>query len=262
MQQLILGGICGDIIGSIYEFKEMKNEDFPLFLDYNFFTDDSAMTVATMDCLLEGEQDYYYYYKKYFRLYPDKGYGGWFRSWARARLSEPYNSFGNGSAMRVGPVGWAFDTLEETLNEAQKSAGVTHNHPEGIKGAQAIASAVFLGRQGHTKQQIKQYIESTFGYNLDRTCAEIRPSYRFDETCQGSVPEAIIAFIESTSYESAVRLAVSLGGDSDTLACMTGSIAEAFYGNIPAEITNQVLQLLPEQMMDVIEKFSNKYCTK
>ena len=162
--------------------------------------------------------------------------------------------------MRVSPVGWRYDTMEETLWEAEKSAKVTHNHLEGLKGALAVAAVIFMARKKLSKQQIRKYVETTFGYDLNRTCDEIRPVYAFHETCQESVPEAIIAFLESTDYESAVRLAVSLGGDSDTIACMTGSIAEAFYGEIPAEIVDRVMRLLPQQMLEVIQRFSEKYC--
>ena len=173
----------------------------------------------------------------------------------------PYNSFGNGSAMRVSPIGWMYDSLEETLAEAQRSAEVTHNHPEGIKGAQAIAACVFLARTGKKKEEIKEYVSSTFGYDLGRTIEEIRPSYHIsaNATCQGSVPEAIISFLDSTNYENAIRLAISIGGDSDTIACMAGGIAEAYYREIPDEIVNTVLDLLPQQMQEVIEEFSARY---
>lgn len=256
---LLTGSICGDVIGSAYEFHNTRDYDFLLIGDNSTFTDDTVLTVATMDCLLKGEQDYCYYYKEYPRLYPNRGYGGLFRKWVRAQESGPYNSFGNGSAMRISPVGWAFETLEETLAEAQRSAEVTHNHPEGIKGAQAIAAAIFLARTGHTKAQIREYIETTFSYDLHRTCDEIRPAYCFNATCQGSVPEALTAFLESHDFESAIRLAVSIGGDSDTIACMAGGIAQAFYRNIPPEISERVWQKLPEQMQEVIRKFSERY---
>ena len=174
---------------------------------------------------------------------------------------QPYNSFGNGSAMRVSPIGWMYDSLEETLAEAQRSAEVTHNHPEGIKGAQAIAACVFLARTGKKKEEIKEYVSSTFGYDLGRTIEEIRPSYHIsaNATCQDSVPEAIISFLDSTDYENAIRLAISIGGDSDTIACMTGGIAEAYYREIPDEIVSTVLDLLPQQMQEVIEEFSARY---
>ena len=188
------------------------------------------------------------------REYPHAGYGGMFRRWLRAEHPQPYGSFGNGSAMRVAAAGWLFDTLERTLEMAKVTAEVTHNHPEGIKGAQATAAAIFLARTGHSKPEIKQYVEQTFGYDLSRTCDEIRPGYRHVETCQETVPEAIIAFLESVSFEDALRNAVSLGGDSDTLACITGGIAEAFYG-MPPELQQETLKRLPEDLREACELF-------
>ena len=188
------------------------------------------------------------------REYPHAGYGGMFRRWLRAEHPQPYGSFGNGSAMRVAAAGWLFDTLERTLEMAKVTAEVTHNHPEGIKGAQATAAAIFLARTGHSKPEIRQYVEQTFGYDLSRTCDEIRPGYRHVETCQQTVPEAIIAFLESTGFEDALRNAVSLGGDSDTLACITGGIAEAFYG-MPPELQQETLKRLPEDLREACELF-------
>ncbi|GHT49908.1 hypothetical protein AGMMS49982_04240 [Bacteroidia bacterium] len=255
----ILGAITGDIIGSVYERTNTKRTDFPLFSDACRFTDDTVLSVATMECLLSDKRDYTYVYQKYARNYPKSGFGGMFRrQWMNEDNPKPYNSFGNGSGMRVSPVGWFCATLEDTLGEAKRSAEVTHNHPEGIKGAQAIAAAVFLARTGKSKEEIKQYIATTFEYNLNRTCDEIRPNYRFDSSCQGSVPEAIIAFLESTDFETAIRYAVSLGGDSDTIAAMTGSIAEAFYGEVPEEIAEEVLKKLPEEFVAVIAKFAEQ----
>ena len=186
---------------------------------------------------------------------PIGGYGGSFYRWLfSGRERVPYNSWGNGSAMRVSAVGWAFETLEETLRVAEISASITHNHPEGIKGAQAVAAAIFLGRTGKTKAEIKEYVETHFGYDLSRTCEEIRPGYTFQESCQGTVPEAIIAFLDSTDFESAVRLAVSLGGDSDTLACITSGIAEAFYGHIPEEIVKAIWPCLPDNFQEILQE--------
>ena len=187
-----------------------------------------------------------------------------FSNWIKSANPEPYDSYGNGSAMRVSPVGWASDNLNDVLSEAKKSAEVTHNHTEGIKGAQATAAAVFLARTGSSKTEIKRYVEDTFGYNLDRTIDEIRPVFLFDESCQGTVPESVIAFLESTflestDFENAIRLAISIGGDSDTVACITGGIAEAFYKEVPDEIIQNCLTLLPEEVIDVIERFSKKY---
>ena len=254
----ILGAIIGDIIGSVYEWNNVKTTDFPLFKSTTDFTDDSVLTFATMDSLLNG-LDYTQAYQSYSRKFPHRGYGGRFSSWIHEINPMPYNSWGNGSAMRVSPVGWAFETLEEVLIEAQRSAEVTHNHPEGIKGAQATAAAIFLARTGKSKAEIKQYIEQTFAYNLDCTIDEIRPTFRFDESCQGTVPESIIAFLESTDFESAIRFAISLGGDSDTIACITGGIAEAFYQEIPEEIITNTLKVIPKEIIQLIEEFSARF---
>lgn len=252
------GAIAGDIIGSVYEFDNIKTTDFPLFTNESDYTDDTIMTVAVADWLLNGE-DLAKVMQRYGREYPypTGGYGGRFSGWLREKDPLPYNSWGNGSAMRVSAVGWMFDSLEKTLEVAKETAVVTHNHPEGIKGAQATAAAIYLARTGKSKQDIKQYIETTFSYDLGRTCDEIRPFYRFNESCQGTVPEAIIAFLDSSDFENAIRLAVSLGGDSDTLACITGGIAEAFYG-IPEDIEKQVSDKLPGTFQKVIKEFKNK----
>ena len=257
-EKLLLGAIAGDVIGSVYEFRPCKDTDFKLFWDFSKYTDDTVMTVANADWLQTGDsllgimQDYG-------NRYPTAGYGGMFRIWLRSDNPQPYNSFGNGSAMRVSPVGWAFDTLEETLEVAKQSAEVTHNHPEGIKGAQATAACIWMARMGKSKQEIKEYVEREFGYDLSRTCNEIRPAYRFDVTCQGSVPESIIAFLESTDYESAIRLAISLGGDADTMGAITGGIAEAFYGGVPEHIRKEVLKRLPEEFVEAMKRFYQKF---
>jgi ADP-ribosylglycohydrolase len=257
-QHLILGAIAGDIIGSPYEFNNVKTTRFDLFTKDTYFTDDSVLTIATMEALLK-KLDYTETYQKYGRMYPYRGYGGHFEDWIYEEKPEPYNSWGNGSAMRASPIGWYCGTIEAVLEEAKKSAGVSHNHPEGIKGAQAVAASVFLARRGKTKKEIKEFITETFGYNLDRTLDEIRPEYKFDVSCQGSVPEAILAFLESDDFESAVRLAVSIGGDSDTIACVAGAIAEAFYGEIPAGIVDAVSVILgPDLLRGVIMPFSRK----
>lgn len=252
------GAIAGDIIGSVYEFDNIKTTDFPLFTNESDYTDDTIMTVAVADWLLNGG-DLAKVMQRYGREYPypTGGYGGRFSGWLREKDPLPYNSWGNGSAMRVSAVGWMFDSLEKTLEVAKETAIVTHNHPEGIKGAQATAAAIYLARTGKSKQDIKLYIETTFSYDLGRTCDEIRPFYRFNESCQGTVPEAIIAFLDSSDFENAIRLAVSLGGDSDTLACITGGIAEAFYG-IPEDIERQVYDKLPGTFQKVIKEFKNK----
>ena len=248
------GAIAGDIIGSVYEFDNIKTTDFPLFTNESDYTDDTIMTVAVADWLLNGG-DLAKVMQRYGREYPypTGGYGGRFSGWLREKDPLPYNSWGNGSAMRVSAVGWMFDSLEKTLEVAKETAVVTHNHPEGIKGAQAIAAAIYLARTGKSKQDIKQYIETTFSYDLGRTCDEIRPFYRFNESCQGTVPEAIIAFLDSSDFENAIRLAVSLGGDSDTLACITGGIAEAFYG-IPEDIKLEVKKRIPEKFNEIISQ--------
>jgi ADP-ribosylglycohydrolase len=257
-EDCILGAFAGDIIGSAYEFDNVKSVDFKLFPKGTYFTDDSVLTAATMDVLLS-EYDYTETYQEYGQLYPHRGYGGNFNDWIYSSDPKPYKSWGNGSAMRASPIGWYCDSIDAVLAEAKKSAEVTHNHPEGIKGAQAAAVAVYLARTGKTKNEIKQFIVDKFGYNLDRTLDKIRPSYGFDVSCQGSVPEAIIAFLESADFENAVRLAVSIGGDSDTIACITGGIAEAFYKTIPENITDMVSIILgPDLMVDIVMPFSEK----
>ena len=246
-----------------YEFdrNNYKHKDFPLLSENSHFTDDTVMTLAVALGLIAGQGDaqktfagVQHEMRHWGRRYPHAGYGGMFRRWLRAEHPQPYGSFGNGSAMRVAAAGWLFDTLDKTLEMAKVTAEVTHNHPEGIKGAQATAAAIFLARTGHSKPEIKRYVEQTFGYDLSRTCDEIRPGYRHVETCQQTVPEAIIAFLESTGFEDALRNAVSLGGDSDTLACITGGIAEAFYG-MPPELREETLKRLPEEMQAAYELF-------
>jgi ADP-ribosylglycohydrolase/O-acetyl-ADP-ribose deacetylase (regulator of RNase III) len=246
-----------------YEFdrNNYKHKDFPLLSENSHFTDDTVMTLAVALGLIAGQGDaqktfagVQHEMRHWGRRYPHAGYGGMFRQWLRAEHPQPYGSFGNGSAMRVAAAGWLFDTLDKTLEMAKVTAEVTHNHPEGIKGAQATAAAIFLARTGHSKPEIKRYVEQTFGYDLSRTCDEIRPGYRHVETCQQTVPEAIIAFLESTGFEDALRNAVSLGGDSDTLACITGGIAEAFYG-MPPELREETLKRLPEEMQAAYELF-------
>jgi len=254
----MLGAIAGDVIGSIYERHRIKTEDFPLFQPRCHFTDDSVLTVAIAWAILEGV-DYGVALKTFGRRYPHAGYGKAFKQWLLESESKPYNSWGNGSAMRVSPIGFAFDDVDTVLLEAQRSAEVSHNHPEGIKGAQATALAIFLARQGKGKEAIRQEIRERFGYDLDRTVAEIRPAYHFDVSCQGTVPEAIIAFLDSKDYEDAIRKAISLGGDSDTLACITGGIAQAFYGSVPAQIVEYVRARLPEDLLLVVDAFNQKY---
>jgi ADP-ribosyl-[dinitrogen reductase] hydrolase len=254
----MLGAIAGDIIGSVYEFDNIKTENFPLFGPRSKFTDDTVLTVAVADCLLN-KKEYAVTFKEYGRRYPTAGYGISFRHWLDSASLEPYYSYGNGSAMRVSPVGFAAATLEEALQEAECSAAVTHNHPEGIKGAQAVAAAIFLASHGSSKKEIRDFITDSFSYNLNRTLVRIRPDYEFDDTCQGTVPEAIIAFLESSDFVSAIRKAISLGGDSDTLACITGGIAQAFYGKMPTQIVKEVRKRLPPDLLSIVEKFSVRF---
>ena len=250
----MLGSIAGDIIGSVYEWDRIKTTDFPLFQEKSDYTDDSVLTIATAHSILNNVP-YAQSYKDFTRRYPGRGYGGRFQDWIMSDTLEPYNSWGNGSAMRVSPVGFAYETIEEILEQAKQSAEVTHNHPEGIKGAQATALAIFLARKVEDKETIRKEISKLFNYDLNRTVDEIRPGYKFDVSCQGTVPEAIIAFLESDDYEHSIRLAVSLGGDSDTLACITGGIAEAYYKVVPEHIIDNTTKFIPEEFSDIIQKF-------
>ena len=260
----MLGAIIGDIVGSPYEFDEnnIKTTNFPLFTDKSVFTDDTVMTVAVARALMDtyGSDDatienaLTMQMRALGRNYPGRGYGGMFQAWLIVDTAEAYNSFGNGSAMRVAAAGWLYRTLEETLHAAELSARVTHNHPEGIKGAEATASAIFLARSGSSKDAIKAYIIREFGYDLSRTCDEIRPAYHHVESCQQTVPEAITAFLEGEDFEDVIRTAVSLGGDCDTLTCIAGSIAEAFYG-VPAALIDECRMRLPKDMLEVIDRF-------
>jgi ADP-ribosylglycohydrolase len=250
----MLGAIAGDVIGSVHEGAGTKTKDFPLFVPDSRFTDDTVLTVAVADCLLRG-RDYADAFHDYFHAYPLAGYGGTFLRWAGYRQREPYNSWGNGSAMRVSPVAYTAASLDDMLAEARRSAVVTHDHEHGIRGAQAVAAAVFLARTGASKEQIRQYTEEQFGYSLGETLADIRPTYQFDVSCQGSVPQAIIAFLESSDFEDAVRNAISLGGDADTQACIAGAIAEPFYGGVPPPIAEATLAVLDDRLRAVVVAF-------
>jgi len=254
----MLGAIAGDIIGSVHEYSGIKTKDFPLFFDGSEFTDDSVLTIAVADAILKG-CPYIDSIRKIGKLYPDCGYGGSFYNWLFSDNLMPYNSWGNGAAMRVSAVGFAFDSIEEVMEEAKKTAEITHNHPEGIKGAQATAVAVFLARKKENKETIKKKVVELFGYDMDRKIEDIRPVYRYDISCQGTVPEAIIAFLESPSFEDAIRNAVSLGGDADTLACITGGIAHAYYGSIPKKIADRATKLLDNRLKGILLRFSDKY---
>ncbi len=255
----MIGAIAGDIIGSVYEHYPIKTKDFAMFVPGCRFTDDSVLTVAVADAILSG-RSYLASIKEIGRRYPGAGYGSSFMEWLHNDDPRPYNSWGNGSAMRVSPVGFAFNTEEEVLDQAEKTAEISHNHPEGIKGAQATALTVFLARTEHDREKIREQIRQRFRYNLDRSVDDIRSTYyAFDISCQGTVPEAIIAFLDSSSYEDAIRNAVSLGGDSDTLACITGGIAEAFYGPVPPHIREKVKDILTPDLWETTEIFCREY---
>jgi ADP-ribosylglycohydrolase len=254
----MLGAIAGDVIGSVLEVSGTKSKDFPLFTKRNRITDDGVLTCAVAEKLLRGG-DYVDLFHEYVREYPIAGYGGSFLRWAEEGRREPYNSWGNGAAMRVSPIGVICDTLEEVCAEARRSAEVTHNHPEGVRGARATAVAVFLARTGHDKPAIKAHIEREYGYNLSERLDDIRPRYFFDVSCQGSVPQSIVAFLESTDYEDAVRNAISLGGDADTMACIAGAIAEAFYGGVPDHIRTPVMEKLDDRLEGVVNEFTDRY---
>lgn len=255
----MIGSIAGDIIGSVYEGNPVKRTDFPLFDERCRFTDDTVLTIAVAYAILE-RVDYGKALKMFGRRYPLAGYGGSFYQWMISDEEAPYYSWGNGSAMRVSPVGFAFDSVEDVLEEAGKSAAVTHNHPEGIKGAQATALSILLARKGETKKDIQADIEKRFGYDLRRRLDHIRPTYYFDVSCQGSVPESIIAFFESENFEDAIRKAISLGGDSDTMASIAGGIAQAFYRDIPDSIVTYVRHLLPAEFLSIVDRFNGRYC--
>ena len=259
----MLGAILGDMIGAPYEFdRSPKVKEFPLFSRYSAFTDDTVMTIAVAEALMDslGKTDeeirkaLVSSMLKWGKRYPDAGYGGMFYQWLHEKNPKPYGSFGNGSAMRVSSAGWLSDTIGETRRIARLTAEVTHNHPEGIKGAEATASAIFLARSGWSKEKIRDYITEEFGYDLSRTCDEIRPGYRHIETCQATVPEAITAFLAGEDFEDVIRTAVSLGGDCDTLTCIAGGMAEAFYG-IPREIEEEGRKRLPADMLSVLDRF-------
>ena len=266
----MIGAILGDMIGAPYEFdRSPKTKKFPLFGSGSKFTDDSVMTFAVAEALMEsiGQSDdavkaaLVASMRKWGKRYPDAGYGGMFRQWLKMDHPEPYGSYGNGSAMRVSSVGWLFDTLEEVRHMARLTAEVTHNHPEGIKGAEAVASAIYLARSGKSKDEIRDYIIREFGYDLSRSCDQIRPTYYHNETCQKTVPEAVTAFLEGSDFEDVIRTAVSLGGDCDTLTCIAGGIAEAFYG-VPEELAQEGRKRLPENMCVFLDCFYEAISSK
>ncbi len=256
----MLGAIAGDIIGSVYEFDQVKHKNFELFTSQSAFTDDSILSVAVAEVILKGGS-FAETIKRYAQAYPNPtgGYGARFSQWAASASLEPYGSWGNGSAMRVSAVGFAYDSMTEVLDVAKQTAAVTHNHPEGIKGAQATAAAILLARQGKDKTAIKDFIESNFGYNLSRSLEDIRPTYSFNESCQETVPESIIAFLAATDFEDAIRNTISLGGDTDTMGAITGGIAEAFYGKVPDAIAQPALSRLDQPLRQITLAFCDRY---
>jgi ADP-ribosylglycohydrolase len=255
----MIGAIAGDIIGSVYEWNNIKTKDFDLFSEQCFFTDDSILTIALADSIMTGTP-YVENLKMFCHCYPGGGYGGNFRQWAQSPDSEPYNSWGNGAAMRISPAGYAYNDLDTVMEKAKEFTQVTHSHPEGIKGGQAAAAAVFLASTGKTKDDIRKFIETQFQYDLSKHVDEIRPTYTFDVSCQGTVPQAIRAFIDSTDFEDAIRTAVSLGGDTDTLACITGGIAQALYGGVPEFIQTKVYAVLDDRLGTITKKFMERFC--
>ncbi len=255
----MLGAIIGDVVGSLFEKSGKKSTKFELFTKESTFTDDTIMSFATAEILLYQGKNYPQNYKEYGRNYPNRGYGRAFKTWLESDILDPYQSYGNGSAMRVVPIGFAFNELYEVLAEAKKSAEATHDHPEGIKGAQAVAACVYLAKNKVTKSEIREYIRNTFGYDVYTTIEKIRPNYHFSSACQFSVPEAIVAFLDSENFESAIRLAISLGGDADTQACIAGGIAHAFYGKISDEIQYITLQKIPRVFRDIWQDFKEEY---
>lgn len=254
----MIGAISGDVIGSVYEGAPPRAKSFQLYMYGSTFTDDTVLTVAVGSAILK-RADYAVSLRQWGRWYPDVGYGPWFDDWLLSEEAGPYNSYGNGSAMRVSAVGWAFDDLDVVLSEAAKSAEVTHNHPEGIRGAQAVAAAILFARTGSTKDQIAALLSDRFGYDCSSGLSALRRRDISDVTCQGSVPAAAVAFLESTGFEDAVRNAVSLGGDADTIACIAGAMAEAHYGGVPAEIQAETLRRLDDRLRAEVVAFAERY---
>jgi len=268
----MIGAVIGDIIGSFYELNNTKNKNFKLFTPSSKFTDDTILTIAVADALLEYGQIKKNIFlntnkqklftgklKHWGRRFPSAGYGEMFNEWLISGNSKPYNSYANGAAMRVSPIGFAFNSLNDVLKEAEFSSKLTHNHPKGIKGAKAIAASIYIARTGGAKQDIKYFIEKEIKYNVSFKLDEIRAGYQFDTSAEGSVPQAIVSFLESNDFEDALRNAVSLGGDSDTIACMTGGIAEAFYKKIPNDIINFAKLRMDISIIGIIEKFNKQF---
>lgn len=257
----IIGAIAGDIIGSIYEFHPIKTKEFSLFSKKSTFTDDTIMTLAVAKWLLndrDSKEELVKQLQYFGNSYPYGGYGRMFHNWLHTENPKPYGSWGNGSAMRVSPVAWVGDSLEEVQKLAKASSVVTHDHPEGVKGALAIADAVYLARLGSSKEEIKDHVQIRYGYNLERTLDEIRPYYKFDVSCQGCVGESIICFLEGEDYEDTIRNCISLGGDADTMAAIAGGIASAYW-EVPNEICNNAIQRLDNQLLEVLNEFEDKF---
>ena len=253
----MIGAIAGEIIGSYYEFHKIKTKEFELFHPESKFTDDTTLSMAIAKSLLDDEP-YLDNVVDFGLRYFEVGYGGSFKAWLKSDEHEPYNSWGNGSAMRVSPIAWAFDTEEKVLEEARKSAEITHNHPEGIKGAEATALAIFMARKGASKEEIRERISTQFTYDLSRTVDEIRPAYKFEVSCQKSVPESIICFLDSDSFEDCIRNCISLGGDADTMGAIAGGIAEAYYG-VPEEIEEKIYGYLSEEFREILKRFRERW---
>ncbi len=256
----MLGAIAGDVIGSVHEYAGTKTKDFPLFVKESTYTDDSVHSVAVADWILSG-RDLTEALVAYTHAHPGRGYGSMFHAWAHSSRHEPYGSYGNGSATRASPVGFAFDDLEEVVARAERSASVTHDHPEGVRRAQATAAAIYWARRTRDRSVIRDELEGSFGYDLRRPVDVIRPGHHYTETCWGTVAPALIAFLDSTSFEDAIRNAVSLGGDADTLACITGGVAEAYYGGVPPEIANRVRALLDPSLLKIVDRFRERFMT-
>ena len=254
----MIGAFAGDMAGSVYEHRRVEARNFPLFTPESRFTDDSVLTAATAHAILTDGDDAAAY-PSFGNRHPHAGYGGAFRRWLGSPEPKPYKSWGNGSAMRVSPVGWAFDTEDDVLREAERSAAISHDHPHGIAGAQAVALGILLARQGASKADIRRAISDRFGYDLERTVDEIRPRYSFDVSCQGSVPEAIVAFLGAGDVEHAIRHAIWLGGDADTQGAIAGSLAEAWHGGVPPTLRAEVRRRLTEDLLDVTDRFEERY---
>ena len=257
----IIGAIAGDIIGSTHEFHPIKTKEFSLFNKRSKFTDDTIMTLAVAQWLLtdkDSKEELVKQLQYYGNEYPHGGYGRMFKNWLQTENPEPYGSWGNGSAMRVSPVAWVGETLEEVQKLAKLSSIVTHNHPEGVKGALATADAIYLARLGSSKEEIKTHVELRYGYDLDRTVDEIRPHYKFDVSCQGCVGESIICFLEAEDYEDTIRNCISLGGDADTMAAIAGGIASAFW-EVPNSIHAEAIDRLDDDLFAVLKEFENKF---